>query len=144
METSEVSGLFRACGFNSVGILTSAGIGKALAFWIKEGHAPVDLTDVDVLRMQPFQSCAESHGCDRSGERRHPMIVGKLSLGASARVPCTPLVCMLLIKRVRAELAGPNAVIVGRSEIDGKPLAQFCFERIAISRSHTLRVKIFL
>ncbi|MGY4298726.1 glycine cleavage system aminomethyltransferase T/glycine/D-amino acid oxidase-like deaminating enzyme [Bradyrhizobium sp. i1.4.4] len=55
-ETSEVSGLFTACGFNSVGILSSGGIGKALAFWIKEGHAPVDLADVDVLRMQPFQS----------------------------------------------------------------------------------------
>lgn len=55
-ETSEVAGLFTACGFNSVGILSSGGFGKALAFWIKEGHAPVDLADVDVLRMQPFQS----------------------------------------------------------------------------------------
>lgn len=55
-ETSELSGFFTACGFNSVGILSSGGIGKALAFWIKEGHAPVDLADVGVLRMQPFQS----------------------------------------------------------------------------------------
>ncbi|WP_027577373.1 FAD-dependent oxidoreductase [Bradyrhizobium sp. WSM1743] len=55
-ETSEVSGLFTASGFNSVGILSSGGVGKALASWIKEGHAPVDLADVDVLRMQPFQS----------------------------------------------------------------------------------------
>lgn len=55
-ETSEVSGLFTASGFNSVGILSSGGVGKALASWIKEGHAPVDVADVDVLRMQPFQS----------------------------------------------------------------------------------------
>lgn len=55
-ETPEVSGLFTASGFNSIGILSSGGVGKALAFWIKEGHAPVDLADVDVARMQVFQS----------------------------------------------------------------------------------------
>lgn len=66
-ETSEVSGLFTASGFNSVGILSSGGIGKALAFWIKEGHAPLDLADVDVLRMQPFQS-NKSYLYDRTKE----------------------------------------------------------------------------
>ncbi|MEG6507404.1 FAD-dependent oxidoreductase [Methyloligella sp. 2.7D] len=55
-ETAEVSGLFCACGFNSVGILSSGGVGKALAAWIRDGHAPVELADVDVRRMQPFQS----------------------------------------------------------------------------------------
>lgn len=54
-ETAEVEDLFCACGFNSVGILSSGGVGKALASWIKEGHAPDDLIDVDVRRMQPFQ-----------------------------------------------------------------------------------------
>ncbi|MET4608392.1 heterotetrameric sarcosine oxidase gamma subunit [Bradyrhizobium sp. JR4.1] len=66
-ETSEVSGLFTASGFNSVGILSSGGIGKALASWIKEGHAPLDLADVDVLRMQPFQS-NKSYLYDRTKE----------------------------------------------------------------------------
>ncbi|MBL8583035.1 MAG: GcvT family protein [Rhizobiaceae bacterium] len=55
-QTAEVDGLFTATGFNSIGILSSGGVGKALAAWIKEGHAPVDLSDVDVLRMHPFQS----------------------------------------------------------------------------------------
>ena len=55
-ETPEVEGLYCACGFNSVGILSSGGVGKALATWIKDGHAPVELADVDVRRMQPFQS----------------------------------------------------------------------------------------
>jgi 4-methylaminobutanoate oxidase (formaldehyde-forming) len=55
-ETPEVAGLFCACGFNSVGILSSGGVGKALAEWIDKGHAPGDLADVDVRRMQPFQS----------------------------------------------------------------------------------------
>lgn len=55
-ETSEVDGLFCACGFNSAGILSSGGVGKALASWIVDGHAPMDLSDVDIKRMQPFQS----------------------------------------------------------------------------------------
>ena len=55
-ETAEVAGLFCACGFNSVGILSSGGVGKALAAWIKERRPPMELIDVDVRRMQPFQS----------------------------------------------------------------------------------------
>jgi 4-methylaminobutanoate oxidase (formaldehyde-forming) len=55
-ETPEVRNLFCACGFNSVGILSSGGVGKALADWIRDGHAPMELADVDVRRMQPFQS----------------------------------------------------------------------------------------
>lgn len=55
-ETPEVRGLFCACGFNSVGILSSGGVGKALAAWIRDGMPPVELADVDVRRMQPFQS----------------------------------------------------------------------------------------
>lgn len=55
-ETPEVRDLYCACGFNSVGILSSGGVGKALADWIRDGHPPVELADVDVRRMQPFQS----------------------------------------------------------------------------------------
>ena len=55
-ETPEVRGLFCATGFNSVGILSSGGVGKALADWIRDGHPPVELIDVDVRRMQSFQS----------------------------------------------------------------------------------------
>jgi glycine cleavage system aminomethyltransferase T/glycine/D-amino acid oxidase-like deaminating enzyme len=55
-ETPEVRGLFCACGFNSVGILSSGGVGKALSEWIRDGHPPSDLADVDIRRMHPFQS----------------------------------------------------------------------------------------
>lgn len=55
-ETPEVRDLFCACGFNSVGILSSGGVGKALADWIRDGYPPFELADVDVRRMQPFQS----------------------------------------------------------------------------------------
>lgn len=66
-ETPEVDGLFCACGFNSVGILSSGGVGKALASWIRDGHPPVDLSDVDVRRMHPFQS-NKSYLYDRTKE----------------------------------------------------------------------------
>ena len=55
-ETPEVKNLFCACGFNSVGILSSGGVGKSLAAWIRDGHPPFELADVDVRRMQPFQT----------------------------------------------------------------------------------------
>ncbi len=55
-ETPEVRGLFTACGFNSVGILSSGGVGKVLADWIRDGHPPVELVDVDVRRTVPFQT----------------------------------------------------------------------------------------
>lgn len=57
-ETAEVRGLFMACGFNSIGIQSSGGAGKALADWIVDGHPDMDLWDVDVRRMMPFQNNA--------------------------------------------------------------------------------------
>jgi 4-methylaminobutanoate oxidase (formaldehyde-forming) len=54
-ESPDVKGLFVACGFNSIGIQSSGGAGKVLADWIVDGHAPMDLWDVDVRRMMPFQ-----------------------------------------------------------------------------------------
>jgi len=57
-ETPEMKGLFAACGFNSIGIQSSGGAGKVLAEWIRDGHPPMDLWDVDVRRIMPFQSNA--------------------------------------------------------------------------------------
>ncbi len=54
-ETPEVAGLFCATGFNSLGILSSGGVGKSLASWIRDGRPPVELIDVDVRRTQSFQ-----------------------------------------------------------------------------------------
>src|SRR4051794_31834069 len=55
-ETAELRDLFVACGFNSIGIQSSGGAGKVLAEWIRDRRPPVDLTDVDVRRLHPFQS----------------------------------------------------------------------------------------
>jgi glycine cleavage system aminomethyltransferase T/glycine/D-amino acid oxidase-like deaminating enzyme len=54
-ETPEVRGLFCATGFNSIGILSSGGVGKALADWIRDGRPPMELIDVDIRRTQSFQ-----------------------------------------------------------------------------------------
>jgi 4-methylaminobutanoate oxidase (formaldehyde-forming) len=55
-ETPEVQDLFVATGFNSVGIAASGGIGKVLAQWIVDRRPPLDLCDVDVRRVMPFQA----------------------------------------------------------------------------------------
>ncbi|MET4023248.1 FAD-dependent oxidoreductase [Bradyrhizobium sp. S3.2.12] len=55
-ETPEVRNLFVAAGFNSIGIRSAGGAGKVLADWIVDGHPPMDLWDVDVRRVMPFQS----------------------------------------------------------------------------------------
>lgn len=66
-ETAEVKDLFVACGFNSIGIQSSGGAGKALAQWIHDRRPPMDLSDVDVRRMHPFQG-TRSYLHDRTTE----------------------------------------------------------------------------
>jgi len=57
-EAPELKNFFVAVGFNSIGIQSAGGAGKVLAEWILEGHPPMDLWDVDIRRMQPFQGNA--------------------------------------------------------------------------------------
>jgi len=54
----------------------------------------------------------------------HPLNVGRLASGMTGLVPCTPLGCILLVKTVHSSLAGMEAVVIGRSNIVGKPVAQ--------------------
>jgi methylenetetrahydrofolate dehydrogenase (NADP+) / methenyltetrahydrofolate cyclohydrolase len=73
----------------------------------------------------------------------HPFNVGRLAVGAPALIPCTPLGIMLLIRTVRSELSGLDAVVIGRSNIVGKPVAQLllaesCTVTIGHSRTHDL------
>jgi methylenetetrahydrofolate dehydrogenase (NADP+) / methenyltetrahydrofolate cyclohydrolase len=73
----------------------------------------------------------------------HVVNAGRLFIGKPAFVPCTPLGCLRLIKSVRDNLAGLNAVVVGRSNIVGKPmahllLAENCTVTIAHSKTHDL------
>jgi methylenetetrahydrofolate dehydrogenase (NADP+) / methenyltetrahydrofolate cyclohydrolase len=73
----------------------------------------------------------------------HPVNVGRLSIGQPALTPCTPLGSLMLLKSVRPDLAGLDAVVVGRSNIVGKPMAQLllaesCTVTIAHSRTKDL------
>jgi methylenetetrahydrofolate dehydrogenase (NADP+)/methenyltetrahydrofolate cyclohydrolase len=73
----------------------------------------------------------------------HILNVGLLGTGQKAVVPCTPLGCLMLLRHHHATLAGLNAVIVGRSNIVGKPMAQLllgenCTVTIAHSRTRDL------
>ena len=73
----------------------------------------------------------------------HVINVGRLSTGQDALVPCTPLGCTMMLKHRLGELKGLEAVIVGRSNIVGKPLAQLllaehCTVTVAHSRTRDL------
>ena len=74
----------------------------------------------------------------------HPINVGNLSSGYKAIVPCTPLGCMLLIKKVEKNLTGKHAVIIGRSNLNGKPMAQLLLKEdctVSIVHSKTKDLK---
>jgi methylenetetrahydrofolate dehydrogenase (NADP+)/methenyltetrahydrofolate cyclohydrolase len=61
----------------------------------------------------------------------HPVNVGRLSIGTSGLVPCTPLGCMMLIDSVVPDIAGKKVVVIGKSNIVGKPVALLLLEREA-------------
>ena len=68
----------------------------------------------------------------------HPVNAGRLATGLSALVPCTPLGCILLAKTVHASLTGLDAVVIGRSNIVGKPLIQLLLnENATVTVAHS-------
>jgi methylenetetrahydrofolate dehydrogenase (NADP+) / methenyltetrahydrofolate cyclohydrolase len=72
---------------------------------------------------------------DKDVDGFHPLNVGRIAIGLPALAPCTPLACIVLAKTVHASLAGLEAVLIGRSTIVGKPLAQ-----LLIAESATVTV----
>jgi methylenetetrahydrofolate dehydrogenase (NADP+) / methenyltetrahydrofolate cyclohydrolase len=68
----------------------------------------------------------------------HPVNVGRLCAGLPALAPCTPIGCVLLAKTVQPSLAGLDAVVIGRSNIVGKPLAQLLLgENATVTLAHS-------
>jgi methylenetetrahydrofolate dehydrogenase (NADP+)/methenyltetrahydrofolate cyclohydrolase len=68
----------------------------------------------------------------------HPINVGRLASGLPGLVPCTPLGCVILAKSVHSSLAGLEAVVVGRSNIVGKPVAQLLLaENATVTIAHS-------
>ena len=74
----------------------------------------------------------------------HPMNVGNLSSGYESSIPCTPLGCYFLLKKIEPNLSGKKAVIIGRSNLNGKPMAQLLLKEnctVTITHSKTKNLK---
>ena len=84
---------------------------------------------------------------DKDADGFHPVNVGKLSIAShndeNLLIPCTPYGCLILLKRLNIDLEGKNAIVIGRSNIVGKPMAQLlikesCTVTIAHSKTKNL------
>ena len=74
----------------------------------------------------------------------HPVNVGNLSSGYESSIPCTPLGCYLMIKKIEPNLSGKKAVVVGRSNLNGKPMTQLLLKEnctVTITHSKTEDLK---
>ncbi|MBP02945.1 MAG: bifunctional methylenetetrahydrofolate dehydrogenase/methenyltetrahydrofolate cyclohydrolase FolD [Rhodospirillaceae bacterium] len=70
----------------------------------------------------------------------HPINVGRLASSVAGMVPCTPLGCMFLLQKELGDISGKNAVVIGRSLLFGKPMAQLLLANnctVTIAHSHT-------
>ena len=93
------------------------------------------------------QTILDSIQPNKDADGFHPLNVGKLSIAShndeNLLIPCTPYGCLLMLKGLEIDLSGKNAVVVGRSNIVGKPMAQLllkesCTVTIAHSRTKDL------
>ncbi|MBN8815605.1 MAG: bifunctional methylenetetrahydrofolate dehydrogenase/methenyltetrahydrofolate cyclohydrolase FolD [Sphingomonas sp.] len=80
---------------------------------------------------------------DKDVDGFHPVNAGRLATGLYGFVPCTPLGCLMLLKDQIGDLAGLDAVVIGRSNIVGKPMAalltkESCTVTVAHSKTHDL------
>ena len=74
----------------------------------------------------------------------HPNNVGNLSSGYESSVPCTPMGCHLLIKKIEPNLNGKKAVVLGRSNLNGKPMTQLLLKEnctVTVAHSKTKNLK---
>jgi len=85
---------------------------------------------------------------EKDADGFHPLNVGKLSISSkneeNLMIPCTPYGCLLLLRELNINLAGKNAVVIGRSNIVGKPMAQLLLKEsctVTIVHSKTLNIE---
>lgn len=84
---------------------------------------------------------------DKDVDGFHPVNAGRLASGLEGFVPCTPLGCVMLLKDALGDLTGLDAVVIGRSNIVGKPMAQLliresCTVTVAHSRTRDLEAAV--
>lgn len=78
---------------------------------------------------------------DKDVDGFHPVNVGKLAIGQEHLVPCTPAGCIKMLELAKIEIAGKHAVIIGRSNIVGKPMANLLLARhatVTVCHSRTM------
>jgi methylenetetrahydrofolate dehydrogenase (NADP+)/methenyltetrahydrofolate cyclohydrolase len=81
---------------------------------------------------------------DKDVDGFHLTNVGRLSIGDNGIVPCTPLGCLMMLKDALGDLSGKHAVVVGRSNIVGKPIANLLLQEnctVVITHSRTTNLK---
>ena len=85
---------------------------------------------------------------DKDADGFHPLNVGKLSIAShnneNLLIPCTPYGCLIMLKGLGIDLSGKNAVVIGRSNIVGKPMAQLLLKEsctVTIAHSRTNNIK---
>ena len=85
---------------------------------------------------------------DKDADGFHPLNVGKLSIAShndeNLLIPCTPYGCLLILKGLGIDLSGKNAVVIGRSNIVGKPMAQLLLKEsctVTIAHSRTKNIE---
>ena len=90
------------------------------------------------------QTILDSIHPDKDADGFHPVNVGKLSIAAhndeNLLIPCTPYGCLIMLKDLNIDLVGKNAVVIGRSNIVGKPMAQLLIKEsctVTITHSKT-------
>ena len=84
---------------------------------------------------------------EKDADGFHPLNVGKLSIShqndESLLIPCTPYGCLLLLRELNTDLTGKNAVVIGRSNIVGKPMAQLLLkESCTVTTVHSKTINI--
>ena len=93
------------------------------------------------------QKILDSITPEKDADGFHPINVGKLSISQkndeNLLIPCTPFGCLLLLKELNIDLVGKNAVVIGRSNIVGKPMAQLLMkESCTVTIVHSKTVDI--
>ena len=84
------------------------------------------------------QKVIESIAPKKDVDGFHPMNVGNLSSGYDSSIPCTPLGCYLLIKTIEPNLSGKKAIIIGRSNLNCKPMTQLLLrENCTVTVTHS-------
>ncbi len=101
------------------------------------------LVQLPLPRQIDAQTVIAAISPDKDVDGFHPVNAGRLSLGLPSFVPCTPQGCMILLREALPDLAGKRAIVLGRSNIVGKPVAQLllqadCTVTIAHSRTRDL------